>query len=122
MIEFEHLFDTDKYRELYQSASRDLGREELNTDGVIKLTKQLFKGTRKSVAKISNSDNSIAVMITIPKQRAASTYYLTRSADRWWIHSQGRLENIDPISVDDESSACDLFLRIISKYTSLENK
>lgn len=122
IIEFEHLFDTDKYRELYQSASRDLGREELNTDGVIKLTKQLFKGTRKSVAKISNTDNSIAVMITIPKQRAASTYYLTRSADRWWIHAQGRLENIDPISVDDESSACDLFLRIISKYTSLENK
>lgn len=121
IIEFEHLFDTDKYRELYQSASRDLGRERLNTDDVLKLAQQMFKGTNKSVAKISNSDDSITIVITIPKQRAASTYCLTRAAERWWIHAQGRLENIDPISVDDESSACDLFLRTISKYTSIEN-
>ena len=122
ITEFEGLFDTNKYLDLYQSASRDLGREELKTKDVIKLTKQLFKGTRKSVARISNSDDSITVVITIPKQRAASTYCLTRSVDRWWVHAQGRLENIDAISIDDESSACDLFLRIISKYTSLENK
>ena len=122
ITEFENLFDTGKYLNLYQLASRDLGKEELHLSDVVKLTKQLFKGTRKSVAKISDSDESVAVVITIPKQRAASTYYLKRSGDRWWIHAQGRLENIDPISADNESSACDLFLRILSKYPSLRSE
>ena len=120
ITQFEHLFDIERYHELYLSASINLGKEDLNKAVVIKLTKQMFKGTRKSAARISDSDNCIAVTITIPKQMAASTYLLTYTGDLWWIHAQGRLENIDPISLDDESAACDLFLRIISKYTALE--
>lgn len=120
ITEFESLFDVGRYHELYLSASKSLGKEDLNKADVIKLTKQMFRGTRKSAAKISDSDNTIAVTITIPKQMAASTYSLTYTGDMWWIHAQGRLENIDPISVDDESAACDLFLRILSRYTALE--
>lgn len=120
ITEFESLFDVGRYHELYLSASKNLGKEDLNKADVIKLTKQMFRGTRKSAAKISDSDNTIAVTITIPKQMAASTYSLTYTGDMWWIHAQGRLENIDPISVDDESAACDLFLRILSRYTALE--
>lgn len=120
ITEFESLFDVGRYHELYLSASKNLGKEDLNKADVIKRTKQMFRGTRKSAAKISDSDNTIAVTITIPKQMAASTYSLTYTGDMWWIHAQGRLENIDPISVDDESAACDLFLRILSRYTALE--
>lgn len=120
ITEFESLFDVGRYHDLYLSASKNLGKEDLNKADVIKLTKQMFRGTRKSAAKISDSDNTIAVTITIPKQMAASTYSLTYTGDMWWIHAQGRLENIDPISVDDESAACDLFLRILSRYTALE--
>lgn len=120
ITEFESLFDVGRYHELYLSASKNLGKEDLNKADVIKLTKQMFRGTRKSAAKISDSDNTIAVTITIPKQMAASTYSLTYTGDMWWIHAQGRLGNIDPISVDDESAACDLFLRILSRYTALE--
>ena len=118
--EFESLFDVGRYHDLYLSASKNLGKEDLNKADVIKRTKQMFKGTRKSAAKISDSDNTTAVTITIPKQMAASTYSLTYTGDMWWIHAQGRLENIDPISVDNESAACDLFLRILSRYTALE--
>lgn len=120
ITEFESLFDVGRYHDLYLSASKNLGKEDLNKADVIKLTKQMFRGTRKSAAKISDSDNTIAVTITIPKQMAASTYSLTYTGDMWWIHAQGRLGNIDPISVDDESAACDLFLRILSRYTALE--
>lgn len=120
IAEFESMFDVGKYHDLYLSASRNLGKEDLNKADVIKLTKQMFKGTRKSAARISDSDSSIAVTITIPKQMAASTYSLTYTGDLWWIHAQGRLENIDPISVDDESAACDLFLRILLRYTAIE--
>lgn len=120
ITEFESLFDVGRYHDLYLSASKNLGKEDLNKADVIKRTKQMFRGTRKSAAKISDSDNTIAVTITIPKQMAASTYSLTYTGDMWWIHAQGRLENIDPISVDDESAACDLFLRILSRYTALE--
>lgn len=120
ITEFESLFDVGRYHDLYLSASKNLGKEDLNKADVIKLTKQMFRGTRKSAAKISDSDNTIAVTITIPKQMAASTYSLTYTGDMWWIHAQGRLENIDPISVDDESATCDLFLRILSRYTALE--
>ena len=120
ITEFESLFDVGRYHDLYLSASKSLGKEDLNKADVIKLTKQMFRGTRKSAGKISDSDNTIAVTITIPKQMTASTYSLTYTGDMWWIHAQGRLENIDPISVDDESAACDLFLRILSRYTALE--
>ena len=120
ITEFESLFDVGRYHDLYLSASKNLGKEDLNKADVIKWTKQMFRGTRKSAAKISDSDNTTAVTITIPKQMAASTYSLTYTGDTWWIHAQGRLENIDPISVDDESAACDLFLRILSRYTALE--
>lgn len=120
ITEFESLFDVGRYHDLYLSASKNLGKEDLNKADVIKRTKQMFRGTRKSAAKISDSDNTIAVTITIPKQMTASTYSLTYTGDMWWIHAQGRLENIDPISVDDESAACDLFLRILSRYTALE--
>ena len=120
ITEFESLFDVGRYHDLYLSASKNLGKEDLNKADVIKRTKQMFRGTRKSAAKISDSDNTIAVTITIPKQMAASTYSLTYTGDMWWIHAQGRLEIIDPISVDDESAACDLFLRILSRYTALE--
>jgi len=120
ITEFESLFDVGRYHDLYLSASKNLGKEDLNKADVIKRTKQMFRGTRKSSAKISDSDNTTAVTITIPKQMAASTYSLTYTGDMWWIHAQGRLENIDPISVDDESSAYDLFLRILSRYTALE--
>ena len=120
ITEFENLFDVGRYHDLYSSASRNLGKDDLNKADVIKLTKQMFKRTRKSVARISYSDNSIGVTISIPKQKAASTYLLTYTGDTWWIHAHGRLENLDPISVDDESAACDLFLRILSKYNALE--
>ena len=113
--EFESLFEVDRYMELYQLSSRDLGKEELHFADVIEISKRMFKKTKTSILKITDSENSIAANITIPKLKSASTYYLIHADNRWWIYAQGRLDNISPISADDESTACDLFLRIISR-------
>ena len=111
--EYEHPFGVDAFWELYQMASRDLGKEGLDRVAVKKLTKQLFKGKKGRIARIAESAEDLSVTVTIPRQGAASTYHLIPARDRWWVFAEGRLECIDPISTDDESSACDLFLRTL---------
>ena len=114
--EFENRFSVDGYLELYSLASRDLGRDDLHAKDARKLAKQMFKGIKNRNASVSETQDGISVTVSIPKQMAASTYHLVKSGDRWWVYASGRLDNIDPISLDDESSACDLLLRVLLKF------
>lgn len=118
--EYEHPFGVDGFWELYQMASRDLGKEGLDRVAVKKLTKQLFKGKKGRIARIAESAEDLSVTVTIPRLGAASTYHLIYAQDRWWVFAEGRLECIDPISTYDESSACDLFLRILLRIAESE--
>ena len=113
--EFENRFSVDSYLELYSLASRDLGRDDLHAKDARKLAKQMFKGVKNRNASVSETQEGLSVTVSIPKQMAASTYHLLKSGDRWWVYASGRLDNIDPISLDDESSACDLLLRVLLK-------
>ena len=114
-IEFEDQFNVDRYFELYEGSSRNLGKDDLHFGDVKKLTKLLFKGKKNRIVRFAENSDDISVTVTIPKQRAASTYHLIHSDDRWWVFAEGRLEVIYPVSTDDESSACDLFLRILNR-------
>jgi len=113
--EFENRFSVDGYLELYSLASRDLGRDDLHVKDTRKLAKQMFKGVKNRNASVSETQEGLSVTVSIPKQMAASTYHLVKSGDRWWVYASGRLDNIDPISLDDESAACDLLLRVLLK-------
>lgn len=118
--EFEHQFSVKRYLDLYEMASRNLGKDDMHLVDVKKLTKSLFKDKIKRIARITENDNVFSANVTIPKLKAASTYYLIHTTERWWVFAEGRLENINPISTDNESSACDLFLRILYRIAESE--
>lgn len=118
--EFEDQFSVDKYFELYESSSRNFGKDDLHLRDIKKLTRLLFKGKKNRIVRFAENSDDISVTVTIPKQRAASTYHLIHSNDRWWVFAEGRLEVINPVSTDDESSACDLFLRILNRIAESE--
>lgn len=106
----------DEYHELYKLASKSLGKDNWHVSDIKVAVKQMFKKKKNLVARIYDYSDVFSVNITIPKLKAASTYHLINSGDRWWIFSEGRLENLSPISTDDESSASDLFLRILQRF------
>ena len=113
--EFDQKITVEGYFELYELASRNLGKGDLHLSDVKKLTKHLFKDKQNKITRIAENSDDLSVTVTIPKLKAASTYYLLHSDNRWWVFAEGRLENIYPISTDEESSACDLFLRVLNR-------
>ena len=118
--EFDHKFTIEGYFELYELASGNLGKGDLHFGDVKELTKHLFRGKQNKITRIAENSEDISVTVTIPKLKAASTYHLIHSDNRWWVFAEGRLDNIYPISTDDESSACDLLLRILNRIAESE--
>ena len=111
--EFEHPFSVAGYLELYALARKNLGKQELHLGDVKKWTKMMFKGKKRMQVRIEEDPDELTVHLSAEK--AASTYHLIHSEDRWWVYAHGRLDRIPPISVDDESSACDVLLRYLQQ-------
>ena len=118
--EFDNQFSPERFFELYETSARNLGKADFHFGDVEELTIRLFKDKKNRVTRIEVNSNDISVNVTIPKKRAASSYHLVHSKDRWWVFAEGGLDVINPISTDDESSACDLFLRILQQVAETE--
>ena len=111
--EFEHLFSVAGYLELYGSAWKNLGKEDLRMGDVKRLTKMMFKGKKRMNVDVTEDTDEISVNLSTTG--AASTYHLIHREDRWWVYAEGRVDPFPPISLDDESSACDALLRYLQE-------
>ena len=109
---YESLFDVDVYLDMYQMAVRNLGKNDVKMSDVLKWTKQMFKGKKMKVNVVEDTDE---ISVDLSTEGAASTYHLIHLENRWWVYAIGRLDAFPPISLDDESSACDLFLRSLQQ-------
>lgn len=115
--EYDSMYSVDDFNKLYDISNNSTS--DIVFNDLAKIIKMMFKGSgTKIVVKIGHMENGIYVNITFPSKAAGNEYHLTYQSDRWWIHAHGRLDNLDPISMEDEKTACDLFLRIIDKYTN----
>ena len=113
--ECESSYEVEEYNKLYEAAM-DL-KGDVTFDNLEKIIKMMFKKSGgRTVVALSRHGNGISARITIPSKASASEYHLTYESDRWWIHADGKLDNINPFSIEDETTACDIFLRIIEKY------
>ena len=111
---YESLFDVDVYLDMYQMAARNLGKADVKMSDVRKWTKQMFKGKKMKVNVTEDTDE---ISVNLSTEGAASTYHLVHQEDRWWVYAEGRLDAFPPISLDDESSACDALLRYLQEQT-----
>ena len=109
---YDSLFDVDKYLDMYQTALRNLGKNDVKMSDVRKWTKQMFKGKKMKVNVVEDTDE---ISVDLSTEGAASTYHLIHLENRWWVYAIGRLDAFPPISLDDESSACDLLLRSLQQ-------
>ena len=109
--EFERPFSVDGYLELHGMARKNLGQQDFRMSDVRKLTKQMFKGKKKKHVSITVDPDEISVNLSTVG--AASTYHLIHLEDRWWVYAEGRVDAFPPLSLDDESSACDALLRYL---------
>ena len=112
---YESLFDVDVYLDMYQMAVRNLGKNDIKMSDVRKWTKLMFKGKKKMKVNVVEDTDEISVHLST--NGAASTYHLVHLEDRWWVYADGRLDAFPPISLDDESSACDALLRYLQVQT-----
>ena len=110
---YESLFDVDVYLDMYQMAVRNLGKNDIKMSDVRKWTKLMFKGKKKM--KVNVVEDTDEISVNLSTNGAASTYHLVHLEDRWWVYADGRLDAFPPISLDDESSACDALLRYLQE-------
>ena len=110
----ESLCAVDVYLDKYQMALRSLGKDDIKMSDVRKRTKQMFKGKKMNVDVMEDTDE---ISVNLSTKGAASTYHLVHLEDRWWVYAEGRLDAFPPISLDDESSACDALLRYLQEQT-----
>ena len=111
---YESLFSVDMYFDIYQMALRNLGRVDVKMSDVRKLAKQMFKGKKRMHVDVMEDTDEISVNLSTTG--ASSTYHLIHLEDRWWLYAVGRLDAFPPISLDDESSACDALLRYLHQH------
>lgn len=107
------MFSIVKYKELYDLASRSLGKDGLRIGDIEKTVRRMFKGVRDRKVVVSWFSGGCSVLVTNAKQKIGNTFVLEQADGRWWVYAWGRMADIDPISTDDEASACDLFLQTI---------
>ena len=112
---YESLFDVEVYLDMYQMAVRNLGKNDIKMSDVRKWTKLMFKGKKKM--KVNVVEDTDEISVNLSTNGAASTYHLVHLEDRWWVYAEGRLDAFPPISLDDESSACDALLRYLQEQT-----
>ena len=118
MSEHENLFSVEGYLELYDHASRDLGESGFQKRELRKKIELMFKKTQFHVTGMMECENELQFSLFNRKSHSASEYHLTFSDGYWWIYAHGLLDTFDPISTLDESTACDLLLRFLSRHIS----
>lgn len=111
---YDSLFDKKQFFELYDSLVPN--SYECNLDNLESVLKTMFGSTKRIIVKIQYEKDGMSINITIPSQKAASTYYIVSSTGYWWVFASGRLDNFRPISSEDEGCACNILLNCISKY------
>lgn len=120
--EVDSSLNEDEYKELYNAASQNKGKPTLFLKDMAKRTKDMFKGLNNyTVAIAYDNSDGFSVNLTIRDIKSASTYNIIASDGLWWFFSIGRFDNIDPISFDDESSACGFLLTILQGYAGQKN-
>ena len=120
--EVDSSLNEDEYKELYNAASQNKGKPTLFLKDMAKRTKDMFKGLNNYTVAIAYDDSDgFSVNLTIRDIKSASTYNIIASDGLWWFFSIGRFDNIDPISFDDESSACGFLLTILQGYAGQKN-
>ena len=68
-----------------------------------------------------DASDGFSINLSIPKIESACTYNIIVSDGLWWFYSQGRFDNIYPISFDKESSACGFLLSTLQQYAGKKN-
>ncbi len=116
--QYDSLFGLAEFANLQAVSAQDLGKYSYTVDNLAALIKKMFKDSRCRI-KIEGALSGFAVNVTVPSISSASTYYLSESTGYWWFYSSGRLDRIQPMSMSDEATACDMLLRIISRFVSV---
>ena len=115
--EIDTSINEDEYKELFYAASNNRGEGDLNLREMKRITKNLFKGLPNyKIMATNNASDCFSVNLTINEISSACTYTVVASNGLWWFYSQGRFDNIYPISFDNESSACGFLLTILQGY------
>lgn len=112
----------DEYKELFYAASHNRGEGNLNLREMKRITRNLFKGLPNyKIMATNNASDCFSVNLEIKEISSACTYTIVASNGLWWFYSQGRFDNIYPISFDNESSACGFLLTILQGYAGQKN-
>lgn len=120
--EIDTSINEDEYKELFYAASNNRGEGDLNLREMKRITKNLFKGLLNyKIMATNNASDCFSVNLTINEISSACTYTVVASNGLWWFYSQGRFDNLYPISFDNESSACGFLLTILQGYAGQKN-
>lgn len=112
----------DEYKELFYAASHNRGEGNLNLREMKRITRNLFKRLPNyKIMATNNASDCFSVNLEIKEISSACTYTIVASNGLWWFYSQGRFDNIYPISFDNESSACGFLLTILQGYAGQKN-
>ena len=115
--EIDTSINEDEYKELFYAASHNRGEGNLNLREMKRITRNLFKGLPNyKIMATNNASDCFSVNLEIKEISSACTYTIVASNGLWWFYSQGRFDNIYPISFDNESSACGFILTILQGY------
>ena len=115
--EIDTSINEDEYKELFYAASHNRGEGNLNLREMKRITRNLFKGLPNyKIMATNNASDCFSVNLEIKEISSACTYTIVASNGLWWFYSQGRFDNIYPISFDNESSACGFILTILQSY------
>lgn len=120
--EIDTSINEDEYKELFYAASHNRGEGNLNLREMKRITRNLFKGLPNyKIMATNNASDCFSVNLEIKEISSACTYTIVASNGLWWFYSQGRFDNIYPISFDNESSACGFLLTILQGYAGQKN-
>ena len=115
--EIDTSINEDEYKELFYAASHNRGEGNLNLREMKRITRNLFKGLPNyKIMATNNASDCFSVNLEIKEISSACTYTIVASNGLWWFYSQGRFDNIYPISFDNESSACGFLLTLLQSY------
>ena len=117
LLENESLFNPSQYDEIMRNAHLDPSAGSCRISQLGSVIKDMFKGYgRKIIVRYNQSKERFMLSLSIPSRKSASEYAIISSTGYWWFSASGRLDQIDPVSTESESAACDLLIRVISKY------
>ena len=120
--ELDTSVSNEEYEELYNAASKNRRESDLSLREMTRITKNMFIGLPNYKIMITyDASDGFSINLSIPEIESACTYNIIASDGLWWFYSQGRFDNIYPISFDKESSACGFLLLTLQQYAGKKN-